>query len=99
MSDITVPASPLSQQQHIDGYFMEQRNRVLEIAAFLDRLDRLEEQNANDDFRIVALRKAMAELSSDEPGRIERIQMIFSDQNTALLDELDRKAAYGASVR
>jgi hypothetical protein len=99
MSDITVPKSPLTQQQHIDGYFMEQRNRVLEIAAFLDRLDRLEEQDANDDFRIVALRKAMSELSSREPGRIERIQMIFSDQNTELLDELDRKAAYGASVR
>jgi hypothetical protein len=78
---------------------MEQRNRVLEIAAFLDRLDRLEEQNANDDFRIVALRKAMNELSSDQTGRIERIQMIFSDQNLELLDELDRKAAYGASIR
>jgi hypothetical protein len=99
MSEITVPKSPLTQQQHIDAYFMEQRNRVLEIAAFLDRLDRLEEQNANDDFRIVALRKAMNELSSDETGRIERIQMIFSDQNLELLDELDRKAAYGASIR
>jgi len=99
MSDITVPASPLTQKQHIDAYFMEQRNRVLEIAAFLDRLDRIDVQNANDDFRIVALRQAMAELNSDEPGRIERIQMIFSDQNTELLEELDRKAAYGASVR
>jgi len=99
MSDITVPASPLTQKQHIDAYFMEQRNRVLEIAAFLDRLDRVEVQDANDDFRIVALRKAMAELNSTEPGRIERIQMIFSDQNTELLEELDRKAAYGASVR
>ena len=87
------------EQQHIDAYFMEQRNRVLEIAAFLDRLDRLEEKNAKDDFRIIALRKAMAELNSDETGRIERIQMIFSDQNTDLLDELDRKAAYGASIR
>jgi hypothetical protein len=99
MSEITVPKSPLTQQQHIDAYFMEQRNRVLEIAAFLDRLDRLEEQDANDDFRIIALRKAMAELNSGETGRIERIQMIFSDQNLDLLDELDRKAAYGASIR
>lgn len=99
MTDITVPRSPLTQQQHIDAYFMEQRNRILEIAAFLDRLDRLEEKNAEDDFRIVALRRAMAELSSAEPGRIERIQMIFSDQNLELLEELDRKAAYGASVR
>lgn len=99
MSDITVPKSPLTQQQHIDAYFMEQRNRVLEIAAFLDRIERLEEKNAEDDFRLIALRKAMAELNSDEPGRTERIQMIFSDQNLELLEELDRKAAYGASVR
>lgn len=99
MNNVSVPSSPLTQQQHIDAYFMEQRNRILEIAAFLDRLDRLEEKNAENDFRIVALRKAMAELSSTEPGRIERIQMIFSDQNTDLLEELDRKAAYGASIR
>ncbi len=99
MSEITVPKSPLTQKQHIDAYFMEQRNRILEIAAFLDRLDRVDAQDANDDFRVVALRKAMSELTSEEPGRIERIQMIFSDQNLELLEELDRKAAYGASIR
>jgi hypothetical protein len=91
--------SPLSQQDLIDEYFMEQRARIMDVAAFLDRLDRAEEQNGNDDFRLVAMRKAMHELVGTEPGRVERVQMIFSDQNTDLLDELDRKAAYGASVR
>lgn len=91
--------SPLSQQDLINEYFMEQRARILEVAAFLDRLDRASEQNGNDDFRLVAMRNAMHELVSGEPGRVERVQMIFSDQNTDLLDELDRKAAYGASVR
>jgi hypothetical protein len=78
---------------------MEQRARIMDVAAFLDRLDRASEQNGNDDFRLVAMRRALHELVGDKPGRVERVQMIFSDQNTDLLDELDRKAAYGASVR
>lgn len=90
---------PLSQKQLIDEFFMEHRTKILDIAAFLDRLDRSVEQNANDDFRIVAFRKAVRELSSGDPERVERVQMIFSDQNTELLEELDRKAAYGASIR
>jgi hypothetical protein len=91
--------SPLSQQDLIDEYFMEQRARIMDVAAFLDRLDRAAEQNGNEDFRLVAMRKALHELTGDDAGRVERVQMIFSDQNTDLLDELDRKAAYGASVR
>lgn len=90
---------PLSQQQLIDEYFMESRTKILEIAAFLDRLQRSVDESGKDDFRIIALKKAMQELNSDEPGRVERVLMIFSDQNTELLAELDRKAAYGASIR
>lgn len=92
-------ASPLSQQDLIDEYFMEQRSRIMDVAALLDRLDRAADQNGSDDFRLVAMRKALHELIGDQPGRVERVQMIFSDHNTELLDELDRKAAYGASVR
>lgn len=90
---------PLSQQQLIDEYFMESRTKILDIAAFLDRLDRSVDEDGKDDFRILAMKQAMQELNSEVSGRIERVLMIFSDQNTALLDELDRKAAYGASIR
>lgn len=90
---------PLSQQDLIDEYFMESRTKILDIAAFLDRLQRSADDSGNDDFRILALKKAMQELNSDEQGRVERVLMIFSDQNTELLAELDRKAAYGASIR
>ena len=34
--------SPLSPQALVDEYFIENRTRLLEIAAFLDRLDRAE---------------------------------------------------------
>lgn len=99
MTRIPPHESPMTQQELVDTYFMEQRARIIDIAAYLDRLDRASEQNANDDFRMVALRKALHELTSSETGRVERALMAFSDQNTELLDELDRKAAYGASVR
>lgn len=90
---------PLSQQNLIDEFFMESRTKILDIAAFLDRLDRSMSEDGRDDFRILAMRDAMQELNSRVPGRIERVLMIFSDQNTELLEELDRKAAYGASIR
>ena len=90
---------PLSQQQLIDEYFMEHRVKILDLAAFLDRFERSVEHNAEDDFRVVAFREALQELVSAAPGRTERVEMIFSDQNTELLPSLDRKAAYGASIR
>lgn len=90
---------PLSQQNLIDEFFMESRTKILDIAAFLDRLDRSVSEDGRNDFRILAMRDAMQELNSQVPGRIERVLMIFSDQNIELLEELDRKAAYGASIR
>ena len=92
-------SSPLTQRQLIDEYFMEHRTKVLDIAAFLDRLDRAAERDAEDDFRYVAFRETLRELISGTPGRVERAQMILSDQTTEPLAELDRKAAYGASIR
>lgn len=90
---------PLTQRQLIDEYFMEHRTKVLDIAAFLDRLDRAAARDAEDDFRLVAFRQTLRELTSATPGRVERTQMILSDQTTEPLAELDRKAAYGASIR
>lgn len=90
---------PLSQQQLVDNFFMENRTQILEIAAFLDRLDRSVDHTGEDDFRLVAFREAMSELNSADGGRVERVQMIFSDRNLELLNKLDRKAAYGASIR
>jgi hypothetical protein len=87
---------PLTQKQLISEYFMEYRNRVLAVAAFLDRMDRSIDHNAEDDFRVVALREALHILTEDGPERVERIQMIFSDPNITLMDERDRQNAYGA---
>jgi len=87
---------PLNTRQLVDEYFIENRTRLLDLAAFLDRLDRTNDSQQADDFRITAFRKGLRELVSDEPGRIERVQMLLSDPTAEPRERLDRKGAYGA---
>jgi hypothetical protein len=90
-------ASPLTQQQLIDEYFIEHRTKILDIAAFLDRLDRATVHDAADDFRLRAFNKALEALQAGEDGtRMHKVQMLLSDPRTDLLPELDRKSAFGA---
>ncbi len=91
-------AGPLNRQQLIDEYFIENRTKLLDLAAYLDRLDRAE-GGAQDDFRMEAFREALQELCSTTPGRVKRIQMIFSDPTTEPLEKLDQKGACGAYDR
>jgi hypothetical protein len=90
--------SPLTATELVDEYFIENRNRLLEIAAFLDRLDRTDAACATSDFRMKALAEALTALSG--PGeRLTRIQHILSDPTTVPLETLDRKGALGAYDR
>jgi hypothetical protein len=87
---------PLTQRELIDEYFMEERVKVIDLAAFLDRLDRAREIDADDDFRLRSIRDALKVLAGEDGNRVQRVQMIFSDPRTELLDELDQKSAKGA---
>ena len=91
--------SPLTPQQLIDEYFIENRTRLLEIAAFLDRLDRSDPSGSRRDFRVRAFNEAVALLSSPSADRLMRIQMLLSDPTTEPLTLLDRKSALGAYDR
>lgn len=90
----------LTQTELLDLSFMEHRAQLLALAAFLDRLDRARDAGeAAADFRLVALREALSELTTSEPGRTLRAQMLLSDRNLDLLDLRDSQSAYGASKR
>ena len=86
--------SPLSARELVDEYFIENRTRLLEIAAFLDRLERADPKYAVQDFRMTAFNEALAMLG--RPDRLDRIQMLLSDPTTEPLAALDRKSAIGA---
>lgn len=92
-------ASPKTSTELIDEYYIENRTRLLEVASYLDRLDRAEDGPAKRDFRMRAFREALVALSGDEPGRTERIQMIFSDPTGEPRETLDQKSARGAYDR
>lgn len=97
--DTRLGTCSLTQRRLIDEYFMEHRTKVLDIAAFLDRLDRSIDRNAEDDFRMAAFRRTLEELCSEASGRVERVQMILSDPTTEPLAQSDRQNASGASDR
>lgn len=59
----------MTRQQLLDLYFMDARSKLIDIAAFLDRVDRGE---GEADFRLAAFRKALEELQGREPRRSGR---------------------------
>ena len=66
----------------LDATFLEMRWRALSLAADLDRIERADggKQLLASDPRLLKLRDALRMLTQNEPGRAERLQMIFSDQ-------------------
>jgi len=90
--------SPLSPKELVDEYFIENRTKILEIAAFLDRLDRADASYAGRDFRMKAFTEALSALTR-KGARLDSIQMLFSDPTTRPLEALDRKSAVGAYDR
>ena len=84
----------MNQKEIVDRYFLEHRAKVLDIAAFLDRIDRCGEEEA--DFRIDAMHRCIEELQTTEKGRVERILLLLSDQTTEPIEHAGTKGADGA---
>ena len=91
--------SPLGVPELTDEYFIENRNRLLEIAAFLDRLDRVDPGRGRSDFRIRAFREALTVLAGPSPNYVAQIQALLSDPRSEPIPTLDRKSALGAYDR
>lgn len=87
-------STPMSRQQVVDAYFMEHRARLLDLAAFLDRVDRA--GAGTDDFRMKAYRAALALLTDGQPERARRILELLSDPSTEPIAAAGVKGATGA---
>lgn len=73
----------MSRQDILDLYFLENRARLLEIASFLDRVDRAAEGGGGgeEDYRLVAFNRALELLLEPGGGRTKAIQLSFSDES------------------
>lgn len=80
----------------VDHGFIAVRAKLLEVAAFLDRVGRY---GAEDDFRCIALREAAALLVDGKPERARRMLEKLSDPTTDPEIESSGKAALGAWQR
>ncbi len=84
---------PLGPGELVDLGFLDARSKLLDVAAFLDRLDRV---GGTSDFRVEALRQSLAEIASADSGRARRILELLSDRSAELAPTAHTQSACGA---
>jgi hypothetical protein len=84
-----------SKQEILDLQFIEARHKLLDLAAFLDRIDR---HPGDGDFRIDALRKALPLLLAERPDRARAILEAMSDPTTEPIPQASIQGAFGAPL-
>ena len=82
----------MTRQQVLDLYFMDARCKLIELAAFMDRVERA---SGEEDFRMTEFRKAMRELEG-KASRTERVLLALSDPTVEPIPAATTKAACGA---
>jgi hypothetical protein len=94
---MSVPYSRMNAKEILDLYFIENRARILDIASFLDRIDRHEgAEEARADFRYRAFVRALKLLLDTEENRTKALQMNFSDLSVEPLESAVGLVALGA---
>lgn len=83
----------MTRQQVLDLYFLEARGKLVELAAFLDRVERGE---GADDFRLKSFRDALRHLSVETPDRAARVLNALSDPTSQPIPHAHGKGAVGA---
>ena len=83
----------MKRQQLLDLYFMDSRAKLIDLAAFLDRLNRAE---GEVDFRLAAFKQALGELGRTDGRRAEHVLLSLSDPTAEPILAATTKAASGA---
>jgi hypothetical protein len=83
----------MKRQQLLDLYFLDARHKLIELAAFLDRVERADGQ---DDFRLKSFRAALAKLGSKRKNKAREVLLTFSDPTRQPAAKAEGKGATGA---
>ena len=83
----------MTRQNVLDQYFMDARHKLIDIAAFLDRVERAE---GKADFRLDAFRDAMKRLDDNGNDRAKDVLLAFSDPTPEPISTAPGQGACGA---
>lgn len=83
----------MNRQQLLDLYYLEARSKLIDLAAFLDRLDRAP---GDGDFRLAAFKEALVQMQTASASRTERVLTVLSDPTSEPIPAATTKAACGA---
>jgi hypothetical protein len=83
----------MTRQQILDLYFLDARSKLIDLAAFLDRVERSE---GAEDFRMKTFRAALSELSGKHPDKAQRVLLACSDPTADPVETAPGKGACGA---
>ncbi len=83
----------MKRTELLDLYFMENRAKLIDIAAFMDRVDRGE---GEADFRYAAFKEAMKALDRGDAERAKAVLLSLSDPTVEPIPAAPGKGATGA---
>jgi len=82
-----------TRKELLDMQFIDIRSRAIDVAAFLDRMDR---HPGGEDHRLTALRSALPILLSEHPGRAKALLEALSDRSADMPGSAPYQGAFGA---
>jgi hypothetical protein len=83
----------MTRTELLDLYFMDARSKLIDLAAFFDRVDR---GTGDADFRLGALRQALKALEGAQPNRAKEVLLALSDPTAEPIAKAPGKGAVGA---
>jgi hypothetical protein len=87
------PRNSMTRQQVLDLYFLDARSKLIDLAAFLDRVDRAE---GEEDFRLKAFRAGLVVLGQRSGDRAKNVLLALSDPTSEPISHAPGKGAVGA---
>jgi hypothetical protein len=84
-----------SKKDLLDLQFIEARHKLLDLAAFLDRIDR---HPGDGDYRFDAMKNALPILLETRPDRAKAILEALSDQSAEPIPKATFQGAFGAPL-
>jgi hypothetical protein len=83
----------MTREQVLDLYFMDARSKLIDLAAFIDRVERVQ---GKEDFRMTAFRAALRHLTQPSPDKARDVLLSLSDPTSEPIPAATIKAACGA---